>query len=133
MSLAEPGGFVRLFVDLGPGIIPLLNRLELNEQQLKYVGTILAGFERYDDKQQSDKSAGGPLTESASYLESMSKRETEVLELLAKRLTNKEIGERLFIAPETVKRHAHNIFDKLNVSDRRAARAKAIGLGLVSD
>ena len=66
VSLAEPGGFVRLFVDLGPGIILLLNRLELNEQQLKYVGTILAGFERDDDKQQSAKSAGGPLTESAS-------------------------------------------------------------------
>jgi len=133
VSLAEPGGFVRLFVDLGPGIIPLLNRLELNEQQLKYVGTILAGFERDDDKKKSDKSAGGPLTESASYLESLSKREREVLELLAQRLTNKEIGKRLFIAPETVKRHAHNIFDKLNVSDRRAARAKAIGLGFVSE
>ena len=81
----------------------------------------------------SDQSAGGSLHGSAGLVEALSKREKEVLELLARRLTNKEIGEQLFIAPETVKRHAHNIFEKLNVSDRRAARAKAIGLGLVSD
>ena len=131
--LAQPGGFVRVFVDLGPGIVPLLNRLELNEQQLEYVGTILAGFQLDGDKQQSNKAAGASLQEPAGLSESLSKRETEVLQLLARRLTNKEIGERLFIAPETVKRHAHNIFEKLNVSSRAAARAKAIGLGLVSD
>ena len=133
VSLAEPSGFVRVFVDLGPAIIPLLNRLEVSENHLGYVGTVLAGFKGEAGGQASDQSAGGSLHESAGLVEALSKREKEVLELLARRLTNKEIGERLFIAPETVKRHAHNIFEKLNVSDRRAARAKAIGLGLVSE
>jgi LuxR family maltose regulon positive regulatory protein len=133
VTLAKPGGFVRVFVDLGPDIIPLLNRLQLDEQQLKYVGTILAGFQSEVEEQQSDKPAGARFQDTAGLSEALSKREQEVLELLALRLTNKEIGERLFIAPETVKRHAHNIFEKLNVSSRQAARAKAIGLGLVSE
>jgi LuxR family maltose regulon positive regulatory protein len=124
---------VRLFIDLGPNIVALLNRLDLTEQQLEYVGTILAGFQGDKDEQQSGQSAAASPYESTGHLESLSRRENEVLELLAKRLTNKEIGEQLFIAPETVKRHAHNIFEKLNVSSRRAARAKAIGLGLVSE
>lgn len=132
VTLAEPGGFIRVFVDLGPDLVPLLNRLDLSDHQLRYVGTILAGFQGEGEKQQSDRIPGDASHEGNGLVESLSKRETEVLALLAKRLTNKEIGERLFIAPETVKRHAHNIFEKLNVNDRRAARVKAIGLGLVS-
>jgi LuxR family maltose regulon positive regulatory protein len=132
VTVAKPGGFVRVFVDQGPDIIPLLNRLQLDEQQLTYVGTILAGFTNNIDKQQSDKPDATQFQDNAGLAEALSKREKEVLELLAVRLTNKEIGERLFIAPETVKRHAHNIFEKLNVNSRQAARAKAIGLGLVS-
>jgi LuxR family maltose regulon positive regulatory protein len=133
IDLAEHGGFIRIFVDLGPGIVPLLNRLELSEQQLKYVGTILAGFAG-----DSGNGSSGVVVESnrhdgAGALEPLTKRENDVLELLAQRLTNKEIGERLFISPDTVKRHAHNVFAKLNVSTRREARAKAIGLGIVSD
>jgi LuxR family maltose regulon positive regulatory protein len=133
VTMAKPGGFVRVFVDLGPDIIPLLNRLQLDEQQLKYVGTILAGFQGEVEEKQSDKPVGARIQDTAGLSEALSKREKEVLDLLALRLTNKEIGARLFIAPETVKRHAHNIFEKLNVSSRQAARAKAIGLGLVSE
>ena len=133
VTLAEPGGFIRLFVNIGPDIVPLLNRLELNEQELEYIGKILAGFASPPDHEQSGSAVAEMPKDSAGLLEALSKREREVLNLLARRLTNKEIGEQLFIAPETVKRHAHNIFEKLNVSDRRAARAKAIGLGLVSE
>jgi two-component system NarL family response regulator len=48
-------------------------------------------------------------------------RETEVLQLVAGGLTNKEIADTLFIAENTVKRHVHNILKKLDVSNRRAA------------
>ncbi len=132
VTLAEPGGFIRVFVDQGPAIVPLLNRLELNEQQLKYVGEILAGFQHDTGDHAADQSSDKAPQGVAGLLEPLSKRENDVLELLAERLTNKEIGERLFISPDTVKRHAHNIFAKLNVSSRREARAKAIGLGIVS-
>ena len=64
-------------------------------------------------------------------MQPLSKREVEVLVLLAKRLSNKEIGEKLFVAPETVKRHTINIYKKLNVNKRREAVTKAAALGII--
>ena len=64
------------------------------------------------------------------FVDPLSPRETEILVLLAQRLSNREIGERLAISPVTVKRHANNIYSKLGVHDRRDAVAKASGLGL---
>lgn len=48
----------------------------------------------------------------------LSNREREIVVLVAQGLKNKEIAERMFISEQTVKNHLHNIFDKLNVSDR---------------
>lgn len=48
----------------------------------------------------------------------LSEREREIVQLVASGYRNKEIGEKLFISPQTVKNHMHNIFDKLGVSDR---------------
>lgn len=64
-------------------------------------------------------------------MEPRSKREAEVLVLLAKRTSNKEIGEKLFVSPETVKRHTINIHEKLNVNKRREAVTKAPALGII--
>jgi ATP/maltotriose-dependent transcriptional regulator MalT len=47
-------------------------------------------------------------------------------------LTNKEIAARLVISVGTVKQHAYNINQKLNVRGRRQAVAKAISLGILS-
>ena len=49
VALAQPGGFIRLFVDLGPGIAKLLNRLDLDGEGLRYVGRILAAFRGEDE------------------------------------------------------------------------------------
>jgi two-component system nitrate/nitrite response regulator NarL len=48
----------------------------------------------------------------------LSDREKQVVQLVAQGHSNKEIGQRLFISPQTVKNHLHNVFDKLGVSDR---------------
>lgn len=58
-----------------------------------------------------------------SVLDALTDREREVLELLAEGLTNQQIGERLFISPNTVKRHLKAVFEKLGVSNRAAAAA----------
>ncbi len=55
----------------------------------------------------------------------LSIREKEVLILLAQNLTNKEIGNKLFISEKTVKRHMGNLFKKLGVSNRIEAMAYA--------
>lgn len=58
-----------------------------------------------------------------SVLDVLTEREREVLELLAEGLTNQQIGERLFISSNTVKRHLKAVFEKLEVSNRAAAAA----------
>ena len=56
-----------------------------------------------------------------------------MLQLLARGLTNKEIGEALVISPNTVKRHLRAIFDKLGVHTRAAAVSQAVSLGYVTE
>jgi len=63
-------------------------------------------------------------------IEGLSPRETEVLGLVAKGLTNREIGEQLHIAENTVKNHLRNILDKLHLSNRAQAAAFAVRHGL---
>jgi len=63
--------------------------------------------------------------------EPLSQRELEVLALISQGLSNKEIGERLFLALDTVKGHNRRIFDKLDVKRRTEALARARELGLL--
>jgi len=65
-------------------------------------------------------------------VERLTWREAEVLGLLAARLSNKEIAQRLNISTETVKQHATNLYQKLQVSGRRAAVSRARSLGLLA-
>ena len=60
-----------------------------------------------------------------------SKRETQVLELLANGKTNRDIGETLFISESTVKFHVHSILNKLDASNRTEAVSIAAQLGLI--
>ena len=61
----------------------------------------------------------------------LTQREIGILRLVAKGMTNKEIGETLFISSLTVKNHVNNILGKLDVSDRTEAATAAIHLGLI--
>ncbi len=127
VKLAQPGGFVRLFADMGPAMAKLLNRLDLDEAGLHYVGRVLAAF-----RGGWAESARAELPARQSEVDPLSRRELEVLALLSDRLSNQEIADRLHISVVTVKRHAANIYDKLGVHGRRQAVAKAAGLGLIS-
>jgi DNA-binding CsgD family transcriptional regulator len=62
----------------------------------------------------------------------LSNRELDVLLLLRQRFSNKEIASQLFIAPETVRKHAASIYRKLGVHGRRQAVQAAIRQGLIS-
>ncbi len=64
--------------------------------------------------------------------EPLTSRESEVLELLAQRLSNQEIAAKLVVSVATVKRHTANIYQKLHVNSRRQAVAKAQAIGQLS-
>ncbi|MGB5751002.1 MAG: response regulator transcription factor, partial [Desulfobacterales bacterium] len=73
-----------------------------------------------------------PSTPSQPLLEPLTNREIDVLVLLAQRLQNKEIADKLFVSTETVKAHLRNIYQKLNVNKRREAVSKAMDLGILT-
>lgn len=60
-------------------------------------------------------------------------REIEVLQLLTRGMSNRQMAEELFISSSTVKNHVSNIIAKLNVSSRTEAATKALKLKLISD
>ena len=64
-------------------------------------------------------------------VEQLTERELDVLELLAQRLSYKEISDKLYVSTATVKSHIHNIYGKLNVSKRREAVEKAMKIGIL--
>ena len=131
--MARPYQNIRIFADIGAEISPLLNRVGLSDDHLRFIGEILSAIENdlNGHAVESVETSAKNLSVLSCSLEPLSKRETEVLGLLAEHLTNKEIGKKLFISPQTVKRHTHNIYGKLGVNGRKAAVAKASGFGII--
>jgi ATP/maltotriose-dependent transcriptional regulator MalT len=76
----------------------------------------------------------GPFVLNEAMLKELSitHREHEILGLIAAGLSNREIGERLFISENTVKTHSARLFEKLDVSRRVQAVQKARDLGLIA-
>lgn len=75
--------------------------------------------------------AAAPAAPSPSSAYALTPRERDVLALVAEGFTNKEIGGRLGIAEDTVKKHVQNVIWKLHASDRTHAAILALKLGLL--
>jgi len=126
VALGQPGGAIRVFADLPPEIGRLLNRLELDDEGLRYVGRILAASRQ-------DESPVAAAGDRRDVVDPLTAREVEILALLARRLSNKEIAQQIHLSAGTVKRHTENIYQKLAVHGRRDAVAKAVGLGILRE
>ncbi len=118
LRLAVPEGYRRAFLDESPALLEILPAVRY--PALQFIDELLsaAGVQSVVQRAQ-------PL------VEPLSERELEVLQLIAAGLSNREIGQRLFIAPGTVKVHAANIYGKLGVHSRTQAVARANALGLL--
>jgi len=127
LRLAEPGGFIRLFVDEGAPMAELLSEAAAQKVMPDYTRKLLAAFEA--EKEKSDD--GGRPAPAQPLIEPLSDRELEVLRLVAQGLSNQEISARLFLALSTVKGHNRVIFSKLHVQRRTEAVARARELGLL--
>lgn len=127
LNLAEPANYQRAFIDAGPMLPPLLQKLHQYTQQnmqpypicsKAYLEKVLKGCTYSLDY----KNSGSRLSDSRWPL---SKRELDILHLLAEGLSNQAIAERLIIGQNTVKTHLKNIYGKLDAHSRTQALATA--------
>ncbi|MBL7065917.1 MAG: tetratricopeptide repeat protein [Anaerolineae bacterium] len=122
LSLAEPAGYVRVFVDEGEPMARLLYRAAARGIAPEYAGRLLAAFPALEPAAQEPQ---------ADMVEPLSERELEVLRLIAEGLSNQEIARRLFLSLSTVKWHTSNIYGKLGVKNRTQSVAKARSLDIL--
>ncbi len=130
LTLAEPEGYVRTFVDEGPPMVRLLRALADQGTLPAYTSTLLAAF--------GVEQAG--LTDGTSHLrgfptqpliEPLSARELDVLRLFKTELSGPEIADKLMVALSTVRTHTKRIYGKLDVDNRRSAVKRAKELNLI--
>ncbi len=128
LARAAPGGFIRLFVDEGPPMAHLLSKAATRGMAPEYTEKLLAAFPDFSKAPATQHEIESREVE---MIDPLTPRELEVLQLIVQGLSNREIGERLFIALSTVKGHTQNIYGKLQVHRRTEAVARARELGLM--
>jgi LuxR family maltose regulon positive regulatory protein len=121
LALAEPGGFIRLFVDEGPPMAALLHEATKHGTTSAYMGQLRAAFGEADGRRPSMQRLSEPLSE----------RERDVLRLLGTDLSGPDIAGELMVSLNTMHTHTKNIYAKLEVNNRRAAVRRAEELELV--
>ncbi len=126
LAWAAPEGYVRLFLEAGADVLPLLYRAVAPGLEPGYAQTLLAAFgvEEKESRPAPPPSGVQPLPEP------LTPREIDVLRLICAGLSNREIAERLTVTLNTVKKHSSHIYGKLGVSSRAQAIVRAQELGL---
>jgi len=127
LSLAEPEGFIQIFLSEGISMRNLLRDAAAAGIGGTYTRHLLSTFE----PPLKTNLSGAPRVTTSELVEQLTLRELEILRLIASGLRNKEIADQLFISLATVKRHVANIYGKLNVSHRTEAVARANELNLL--
>ena len=113
--MALPSGFIRTFIEGGERLIPILQESARIGIAPNYVGQILRVMN------EGSKTSAEP----SGLAEPLSEREMEVLRLIVAGLSNREIATQLVVSLGTAKTHIHNIYGKLEVSNRAQAIACA--------
>jgi LuxR family maltose regulon positive regulatory protein len=136
LALARPQGYIRVFADEGPPMAALLQSLIRARQRGRaatvsrpardHVNRVVEAFRPPAEHPEKPASAAIGL------MEPLTRRELEVLGLVAAGRPNREIADELVVTLETVKKHLSHIFDKLGAANRTEAVARARELRLIS-
>jgi len=128
LALAEPEGYIRLFVDEGPAVATLLGQISPDSPVADYAGRLLEAFSPV-----AALETGPSIQPDAerALQDPLSEREMDVLRLLPTHLNSTEIAAELNISPNTARFHIKNIYSKLSVHNRAAAVALAQQLDLI--
>ena len=126
LTLSEPGGYVRIYVDEGPSMASLLKASAKQGAASGYVRQLLAALNRSAEQTATGTAPGAGL------IEPLSARELDVLRLLATDLDGPDIARELIVSLNTVRTHTKHIYEKLGVNNRRAAVRRARELELMS-
>jgi LuxR family maltose regulon positive regulatory protein len=121
LTLAEPEGYVRMFVDEGPPMAVLLEAARKHGIAPSYLRHLLAASGKAEERPPVNQTLIEPLSE----------RELEVLRLLATDLNGPELARELMVSLSTIRTHTRNIYSKLGVNNRRAAIRRAEELALL--
>jgi LuxR family maltose regulon positive regulatory protein len=130
LKLAEPEGYVRMFLDEGADMETLLRKAATGKLMPDYTGKLLSAFEA-ERKGIREGTPPSATPASGSLIEALSQRELDILRLFKTELSGPEIAQELVIALSTVRTHTKSIYNKLNVNSRREAVKRAIELGLI--
>ena len=125
MTLAEPEGYIRIFVDEGESMQMLLTESLTRSTNPTYISHLLTTMNQQVENETVIPSPNQLL------VEPLSTRELEVLRLLAIGHTNQAVADELIIALSTVKKHVNNIFGKLGVGTRTQAVSRARDLEIL--
>ena len=126
LTLAEPEGYVRMFVDEGQAMRGLLRHATAGGIASSYTRLLLSAFDEPAQPVSTPAQAAA-----VDLAEPLTMREVEILRLIAAGMRNQEIADHLFISLSTVKRHIANAYGKLGVSHRTEAVALANELNLL--
>jgi len=134
LALAEPGNYVRTFLDLGSPMEEMLEKLYKADSNNQYLAGLLKFFKLENKslagikskKQKSNLGFSGPERDR------LSEKEINLLKLVAEGHRNKEIAEKLHLSLDSIKKYLYNIYQKLGVHNRVAAISKTIELGLIN-
>jgi LuxR family maltose regulon positive regulatory protein len=133
LDLARPGGFIRVFVDLGRPMQAMLRRLATQGHLVETIHRILAAFPEDNENPVSSDSLASSRQDLviSPLVEPLTRRELEVLALLRGPSSTKEIAHSLNISYATAKDHTIRIYSKLGVNRRWDAVARAEELNIL--
>jgi ATP/maltotriose-dependent transcriptional regulator MalT len=141
LSLAEPEGFIRIFLDEGEPMRKVIriwgletgrnkNLTELQKRLMVYADNLLTAFPNNAPERPIANQNARLLAHQPTLVESLSAREIQVLHLIAEGLSNDAIAGKLFLSTGTVKVHLKHIYGKLDVNSRTQAVARLRELNL---